>query len=144
MIIKESIHISASPAVVWRVTVDVDRWPEWSPTVTSVERIGTEPLSVGSEVRVKQPFQPEAMWVVTDIEDGVRFAWETRLPGLRMIATHAINPEGAGTRNVLRLEGSGPLAVLLWPMFRMAVRRALLAENHGLKERCEESGSPGT
>jgi hypothetical protein len=139
MVIEHAIHIDASPETVWTVTVDVERWPEWSPTVTSAQPVGGGPLRLGIEVRVRQPLQPAAMWVVVALERGRRFAWETRRPGLHMVATHDITPAGAGTTNVLRLEAGGLMATLLRPLLALAFRRALAAENRGLRKRCEDA-----
>lgn len=138
MRVEHVIHIDAPPETVWRVTEDVERWPEWTPTVTSVQRVGSSPFGLGSVARVKQPAQPEAEWVVTAYERGRRFAWETRRTGLHMIGTHEISPEGSGTKNLLRVEANGPVAVLLWPVLTFAIRRALSDENQGLKKRAEE------
>jgi hypothetical protein len=140
MVIEHAIHIDASPETVWTVTVDVERWPEWSRTVTSAQPVGGGPLRLGSEVRVRQPLQPAATWVVVALEHGSRFAWETRRRGLRMIATHDIAPAGSGTTNVLCLEATGIVATLLRPLLTLAFRRALAAENQGLRERCEQAG----
>jgi uncharacterized protein YndB with AHSA1/START domain len=139
MTIEHAIHIGAPPDVVWRVTEDVERWPEWTPTLTSVTRLDEAPFGPGSIARIKQPGQPEAEWVVTVFEPGQRFEWETRRPGLRMVATHEISPAGAGTKNVLRVEAKGPVAVLLWPVLGLVMRRALAAENVGLKTYCEQT-----
>lgn len=97
--VQDAIHINATPEVVWRVTVDVERWPEWTPTVTSVRRTG-----------------------------------------LRMTGSHEIAADGTGTRNVLRIDATGPVAVLFWPLLHPLMRRALSQENRGLEARCE--GSP--
>jgi carbon monoxide dehydrogenase subunit G len=138
MHVEHSIHIDAPPEVVWRVTEDVERWPEWTPTVTSVQRVGSEPFGLGSVARIKQPAQPEAEWVITEFENRRRFAWETRRTGLHMAAIHDLAAEGTGTRNLLRVEASGAVAVLLWPILRYALRRALADENQGLKKRAEQ------
>lgn len=137
MEIEDSIHVEAPPGVVWTVTVEIERWPEWTPTVTSVTRLDEGPFAIGSVARIKQPLQPESDWVVTELESGRRFAWKTRRLGLQMKGVHELTPEAGGTKNVLRLEAAGALAVLLWPLFRIAVRRALRDENRGLKARCE-------
>jgi carbon monoxide dehydrogenase subunit G len=137
MKVEHTIHIEASPDVVWSVTLDVEKWPEWTPTVTSVERVDNGPFGLGSGVRIKQPLQAEAEWVVSVFQAGRRFSWETRRAGLHMKATHEISSEGGGTTNVLRVEAAGLLARLLWPLLRLAVRRALAIENRGLKARCE-------
>ena len=143
MTITDSITIQASVQAVWHVTQDVERWPEWTPTVSSVRLISDPPLRLGSVALIKQPMQPESRWVVTDFEPGRRFAWETRRPGLRMVGSHDLTAEGGGTRNVLRVEASGWLAVLLSPVLRVAMRNALTDENLGLKARCEREASAG-
>lgn len=137
MNVTDMIHIDASPEVVWAVTEDVERWPEWTPTVTSVEVVGNGEFGLGSVARIKQPLQPEADWVVTEFEVGHRFAWATRRTGLRMVGTHDLGADGAGTRNVLGVDAEGPVAVILWPLLRWAMRKALAEENRGLKARCE-------
>jgi uncharacterized membrane protein len=138
MIIDDVITIDAPSDVVWAVTEDVERWPEWTPTITSVTLAGNGPFGLGSVARVKQPAQPESEWVVTEFASGQRFSWETRRTGLHMIGTHELYSDEAGTKNVMRVEAKGPLALLLWPILRPAMRWALSHENQGLKKRCEE------
>lgn len=137
MRVSHDIHIDAPVEAVWATTVAVERWPGWTPTVTAVKRLDAGPLERGSTVRLKQPLQPASEWVVTQVEKGKVFSWETRRRGLHVIATHELSPEGAGTRNVLHVEAKGAVAALLWPLLRLVIRRALAAENGGLKERCE-------
>lgn len=137
MTIDDAIHIEAPPDVVWQVTVDIERWPEWTPTVTSVTPVGRGPFGLGSVALIKQPSQPEAEWTVTEFTPGHRFAWETKRVGMHMIGIHEVAGEGTGTRNVLRVEATGFVVVLFWPVLRFAMRRALADENHGLKRRCE-------
>ena len=138
MKVDDAIYIEASPDVVWAVTVDVEQWPEWTPTVTSVTRVDSGSFGLGSVARIKQPGQPESEWKVTEFASGQRFAWETRRLGLHVTGRHELFPDGKGTTNVLRAEAKGAVAVLLWPLLRPLMRRALSAENRGLKVRCEE------
>lgn len=144
MRIIDTTHIEAAPEVVWAVTQDVERWPEWTPTVTSVNRLDRGPFGLGSVARIKQPMQPEAEWNVTEFEPGRRFAWETRRLGLHMTGSHDVSPNGLGTTNVLGVEAKGALAVLLWPVLRLAIRRALADENRGLKANCEQIARAGS
>lgn len=137
MQIEHSIFIDAPPDVVWAVTQDVEQWPAWTPTVTSVTRLDGGPFGLGSRARIKQPLQPEAEWVVTEFAAGRRFAWSMQRNGLRLTGTHEITPEEDGTRNVLRVEAAGIFGVLLWPLLRLAMQRALADENRGLKAYCE-------
>lgn len=138
MKVEHSIQIETPLDVVWDVTLDVERWPSWTPTMESLHRVDEGPFGVGSSVRIKQPGQPESIWAVTEFEPLARFAWETRRPGLRMVASHVLQQEGDGTANLLRLEVSGILGVLLWPVLKGMVRKALSQENQGLKSHCEE------
>jgi uncharacterized membrane protein len=98
MIIDDVITIDAPSDVVWAVTEDVERWPEWTPTITSVTLVGNGPFGLGSMARLKQPAQPESEWVVTEFASGQRFSWETRRNGLHMIGTHELYPEGPGRK----------------------------------------------
>ena len=137
MTITDSIRIAAPPATVWAVTIDVERGPEWTPTVTAVRLLTDPPLRMGSIARIRQPMQPESDWVVTEFVSGRRFAWETRRAGLHMKGIHDMSADGAGTVNVLQVEANGILANLMWPVLRLAIRKALADENRGLKTRCE-------
>lgn len=139
MTIDHKIHIAAAPDAVWSVTTDVEQWPTWTPTVTSVARIDRGRFGLGSAARIKQPAQPTAYWTVTEFVEGHRFVWETRRPGFRLKGAHELTPDGAGTRNRLRVEAQGPFVLVFGPLLRLAMRRAIAAENRGLKARCERS-----
>lgn len=143
MRVEHAISIDAPPDVVWSVTQDVERWPEWTATVTSVRRGEEGSLRPGSVAYIKQPLQPMARWVVTGLVNGRRFAWETQRAGLHMAATHEVLPDGSGTKNRLSVEATGPLATALSPLLRLVMGRALAAENRGLKKRSEEISVAG-
>jgi uncharacterized membrane protein len=138
MRVSHTIQIHAPLDRVWAVTLDLERWPDWTPTVTSVQRLDTGPVEVGSRVRMKQPLQPPSEWVVTRCEAGKVFAWETRRPGLRMVGTHEMRAARTGTTNILHVDAQGALAVLLWPLLLLAMGRALRDENLGLARYCEQ------
>lgn len=116
-IFSTSRHIDAAPEAVWPVLSDVARWPDWTPTVRSVDRLDDGPLAVGSRARVRQPKLPRAEWEVTELVDGRSFTWEATGPGLRTIARHVVEPDGTGCRVTLGIEQTGPLgavAALVW------------------------------
>ena len=141
MTIERAIHIAATSDTVWAVTSDVERWPDWLPTVTSARCVDAEPLGVGSVVRIKQPAQPEAKWTVTEFDPPRRFVWVSSRPGLRFKAIHEVTPSGDGTSNRLAIRATGALAVLLWPILWPALRWALKQENESLRRTCEAQRS---
>src|SRR3712207_3430600 len=94
---------------VWEVLREVERWPEWAPTVTSVRRLDDGSLAVGSRVRVEQPRIPPTVYVVTELEPGRSFTWVATGPGVRTTARHLLEDLGpGGTRVTLAVEQAGP------------------------------------
>lgn len=67
--------VDASADLVFAVLTDVERWPEWTPTVTRVERLdgSSLPLAISSRIRIVQPKVPPAEWTVTALEAGRGF-----------------------------------------------------------------------
>ena len=137
MILEDTIDIQADRATVWRVTVDVEAWPQWSPAMQRVVRQDAGEFELGSCALIKQPLMPETRWMVTEIDKGHSFTWSTQVMGMHMIATHLILPRDSGVTSVLKLEMKGGIARLLWSLLKFPVLRALKAENRGLKKFCE-------
>lgn len=141
------IQIHTTPDIIWAVATDIERWPEWTPTVFSAKRLDDGPFTVGSVALLKQPGLPDARWTVTELTDGARFVWETRIRGIHMIATHEVEATDAGAESKLSFETKGAFATLLWPLIGGAIKKAIKKENAGLKRFCEKkkvSGSPAS
>jgi uncharacterized membrane protein len=136
MQIDHSVEIEASRDTVWSVLIDVERWPEWTPTMETVRRLEDGPFQLGSSAAIKQPQMPEAVWRVTKFTPGRQFTWETTIRGMRMIGSHELVDSPAGCASRLRLEVSGMVAWLLWPLIRGSAARAVETENNRLRERC--------
>jgi len=134
---EDSIAIAAPPATVWEVYSDVERWPEWTDSVTSVELLDPGPLRVGSRARIRQPRLPVAEWTVTEIDEGRSFTWVARGPGIRSTGTHLVEPDADGARATAILEQGGPLGPVLGFLTRSLTRRYLAMEAAGLKARTE-------
>ncbi len=110
-------HIDAPPAAVFEVLVDVARWPEWTPTVDSVELLDDGPLRPGTRARLRQPKLPTALWEVTEVDDDHGFTWTARGPGMVTIATHTVTADTTGSTLTLGIEQTGPMgavAALVW------------------------------
>jgi hypothetical protein len=119
------------------VLCDVERWPEWTSTVSSVRRIDDGPFAVGSRAQIRQPKLLPALWEVTDLDERSHFTWVTHSPGVQVTGRHLVEQNGSGSRVTLLLEFSGPLGALLARLYRSLNERYLAIEAKGLKDRSE-------
>jgi uncharacterized membrane protein len=137
---ESSVHIEASPARVYEVFSDVERWPEWTASITSVERLEPGPLTVGSKTRIKQPKLPVAVWEVTELVEGSHFVWVATGPGVRTVAGHYVEADGTGARAISRIDQQGPGGWLIGTIYKGLSNRYLAMEGAGLKARSEQTG----
>ncbi len=139
MNIERTIEISAPPERIWAVMSDIARWPEWTPSVTSVELLDDGQFRIGMRARVKQPRLPAAVWTVTAVDPGRRFTWESVAPGLTSIGDHRIEVRGTSsvTRVTLTLTWRGWMTPLIRLFFGRLSRRYVQMEAESLKRRSE-------
>ena len=132
------VEVEAPVERVWEVLQDVERWPEWASTVTSVRRLDDGPLAVGSRARVEQPRIPPTEYVVTELEPGRSFTWVATGPGVRTTARHVLEPLDAGrTRVRLAVEQAGWLGSVMGRFYRGLTDRYLAVEAAGIGARSE-------
>jgi uncharacterized protein YndB with AHSA1/START domain len=137
---RTRVDVAAPPNRVWDVIVDVERWPEWTDSVTRVRRLDTGPLAVGSRVVISQPKIPTCTYTVTALEAGSVFTWEQRQPGSTVVAHHTCAPLAAGGTQVeLGVVMSGALGGVVGRLYRRLTERYLAMEAAGLKARAEAS-----
>jgi uncharacterized protein YndB with AHSA1/START domain len=132
-----TVEIDAPAERVWQVMSDTDRWPEWTPSVRSIKRLGAGPFAVGQRAVIRQPKFPPASWKITGIEPGRSFTWVSAAPGLRVTAHHWVEPTPRGSRATLSLDLQGPLGGLFGRLTRAITERYLAFEARGLKGRSE-------
>jgi len=141
MITEDSVEIDAPAQVVWQVFSDVERWPEWTPSVTTlVARDGTG-LAVGKRFAIKQPGMSKLVWKVTEIDHGSSWTWVQRSPGVHVSARHWVISQPNG-RTLVRqqLDQGGVLGALVGRLMAKKTKRFLEQEAHGLKARSEQLG----
>ncbi|HEX7745925.1 MAG TPA: SRPBCC family protein [Micromonosporaceae bacterium] len=134
---KATTMIAAPVAAVWKVLLDVERWPDWTPTVTSARWLDPGGMRPGARVRLTQPKLGTAVWTVTDVQPGRSFVWIRRSPGVATLGDHVLTDGPGGTSVTLGIEHSGPLAGLARLLTDRLTRRYVETEAHSLKAHCE-------
>jgi uncharacterized membrane protein len=139
-----SVDIDAPPARVWSVMSDVERWSNWTASITSIKRRDAGPLAVGSSAWVRQPKLPPALWKVTVLESNRGFNWVSRGPGVLVTGGHWIEPTAQGSRVTLSVGIRGLFAGLLARLTGAITDRYLGLEAAGLKRQCEALSATGS
>jgi uncharacterized membrane protein len=62
MITESSVEIDAPASLVWDVFSDVERWPEWTDSVTRLVALDGPGLAIGKRFEIKQPKLPTLVW----------------------------------------------------------------------------------
>ncbi|ADP84036.1 SRPBCC family protein [Pseudofrankia inefficax] len=150
MYYETSVRIAATADQVWAVLRDVERWPEWTPTVSRVDRVESAPeyvpgadgpageLTKGDVVSIKQPRMPTLSWTVLDWSPGGFFSWSASSGGVTTVAEHRIDrADDLGVTVTLSVRQSGPLAPVVGLLTGRQTRQYVDTEAQGLKRRCE-------
>jgi uncharacterized protein YndB with AHSA1/START domain len=132
-----AIDIAAPRERVWQVMSDVERWHEWTASITSVRRLGAGSFAIGSWALVRQPKLPPALWKVTAIEPGRSFTWTSVGPGFRAVGIHSVEARSGGSRATLSLDFHGIFGGMFGRMTKGITERYLAFEANGLKARSE-------
>ena len=143
MITESSVEVAASAATVWEVYADVERWPEWTASITRIEALDGPELAVGKRFAIKQPRLPRLVWEIATLEPGAAWTWQQGSPGGLTLAVHEVVPLGPGRTLVRqRIDQRGPVGTLVGVLMRGLTRRYLAMEAEGLKARCERQVAP--
>jgi uncharacterized membrane protein len=135
------VDIAAPPALVYAVMADVERWPEWTASISRVVPLTPGALGVGSRFCIHQPKLPPARWQVIDMRPGEGFAWVSVAPGVRVTATHEVVANPTGSRVTLSIRYEGLFGSWLARWTHNLNERYLAMEAEGLKARCIRSAT---
>jgi uncharacterized membrane protein len=138
MLTECEVDIDAPARVVWDVFSDVERWPEWTASVTDLVTLDGPGIAAGKRFEIKQPRMPKLVWEVADVEPGRSWTWVQRSPGGLTKASHDIQAlSDRRTRVRQQIEQGGPVGALVGWVIRPITRRYLDWEAAGLKDRSE-------
>src|SRR5690349_9591000 len=93
--LDDEIVIDAPVGAVWDVYADVERWPDWTKSVTEVRYVDGDTLAAGARVRIRQPKLRTTVWTVATVYVGRAWTWESRVPGMHTTAVHTLEPLGS-------------------------------------------------
>lgn len=143
--------IEAPIATVWRILTDVERMPEWTPSMTSVRIVdgdgggngpeghGGSGLVLGTRVEIRQPRMPAMTWTVDDLIPLQHFRWTARSAGVITHGYHWLSP-GSNDQQVearFEIRQTGPLAKLIGALTMRRTARYVDLEMQGLKQASE-------
>ena len=141
---SDAVTIDAPLEVVWAVYTDIERWPEWTASVTSAHLDPADPLGLGTRASIKQPRLPLVVWTVTVLEPNRSWTWQNRTPGTITLAHHrlAAGPDGR-THVDLSIDQRGVVGRPIGWLLKRLSRRYLRLEAEGLRRRSEAIAAQG-
>lgn len=103
---EHSVETTATPASVWRLWADVERWADWNDGVEKIEIDG--PFAAGARITMTPPGEDPIPLVVAEAVEEELFVDEARFGGLLLRTVHRLDPAGQGRiRVIYRMEITG-------------------------------------
>ena len=138
---EDSTTIDAPIDTVWSVLIDVERMPEWTPSMRSVHLLQGPALRRGSRVRIKQPRLVASTWTVDLFDPPRDFSWHSRVGSVQTTASHLLEDHGRTTLATFSIRHTGLGARVAALLVGRLTRRYINFELHGLKARAEQAAS---
>jgi hypothetical protein len=129
--------ILAEPKTVFAVLCDVERWPNWTPTMTQVRRLESGTFGLGSRAEVQQPKLKPSVWAVSEFVPDRNFTWATGAPGVRMTAAHELETTASGCRVTLSMDVEGWLGFMVLLRYGRLIKEYVTTEAKSLKSHSE-------
>ena len=136
-----SVWIDAPPETVFALVDDLERWPEWIPSIEAIEKLSEGPLQEGSRIAVTAKFglRVKLPMTITEFVPGKRGVLEGRVLGTRMVRYYDFEAAGGGTK----LTAGGEVSGLLAPLVRRGGQRLSQEIVQAAKKKVESSHGPG-
>ncbi|GAB4506875.1 MAG: hypothetical protein Fur0017_31340 [Anaerolineales bacterium] len=132
-----TLTINSNQEAVWKVLSDVAHWDEWTPTVNKVEVLNTPELKLGNRYKVFQPKLQPVVWTIAEL-NSANFTWESKSPGMHMVAEHVVKPINANQSEVtLTFAFNGWLGNLIGKMYGKMTEEYVQTEAQSLKKKVE-------
>ncbi len=134
-----SALVEAPAETVWEVLTDVERMPEWTPSMTSVRIVSGDGFGVGTKAEIRQPRMSPLTWTVDAVTPLRHFRWSTTTGGVVTHGDHWVKPLANGRHVQVEFEIShtGTLARLVGALTMRRTARYVDVELQGLKQASE-------
>ena len=132
-----TVDIDAPPSLVFDVMTDVERWHEWTESITRIELLDGAKFEPGARARVRQPKFPPAVWTVVSVKQDHGFTWTSGAPGMRVTGKHYVVPRGTGSQVTLSVSYDGLIGAAFAKATEGITNRYIALEAAGLKKRSE-------
>lgn len=87
--------IAADPAAAWDLLTDLDRWPEWGPSITGATLDAPGRFETGATGTMRTVVGATLAFELTDVVDAHRWSWD--VGGIPATA-HVVDPVTDGVR----------------------------------------------
>lgn len=135
LIIKHTIETKAPASRVWGLWEDVENWNTWDHGIEFSHIDG--PFKTGTLGTLKPKGGPLVHTKLTHVDHMKSFVDESKLPGARIIMSHALT-ESAGKLLVThQIEMKGPLAFLFAYLIGRTMKKNLPVEMRALVKKAE-------
>ncbi len=134
---SSSVQMTVPFMRAWAVLQELEKWPQWTPTVRSVVRMDKEPLALGLRVKIARPKFGSDVWTVTSLQPYRGFTLATKRFGVVIKHKYDLVPSGVGSKATLTVRYEGLLAPVLATLAKKRLAQYLEIEALGLKSRAE-------
>jgi carbon monoxide dehydrogenase subunit G len=112
---ESSIEINAPTGKLWTLIDRLEEWPQWMPSIKSIERISRGPLGIGSQLAVTANVSRLTVKLLMTIVEFVperSVVMKGRALGTNLTRFYTLEPVNDRTRVTVGGEVSGVLALL--------------------------------
>lgn len=127
------ILINAPRALVWPILADVENWPVWAHSFSSMRRVDQGRLGVGSRVVIKQPKLPAGRWTITEWNREQSFKWMSKRFLFVATGDHVLIDYGEHCLFMQSLRFQGVVGELAAHSGRALITAYMALEAQGLK-----------
>ncbi len=139
--IQSEIDIAASPAQVWKILTEFEKWQEWNPLVKEVHGVATGGSEISVQMRDQNGKQGQHYTaVITTFEEPRFFRWRAKMMAAFLFTNDKVfelkeTPTGTTLHHTEAF--SGLMVSLFWGKLDQYVPDMLKSMNEALKKRVE-------